>query len=149
MLALKFLLHFVGDVHQPLHSADDHDRGGNSKFVVFGRRTTCIPLHSYWDTNVVQRLGRDYHRVGEALATEFAGQRSTWMAGQPSDWALESFEKARDVAYRLGPAVPDERSQPCFELTPQYEDAALTTAREQLAKAGMRLALILNQSLRP
>jgi hypothetical protein len=45
LLALKFLLHFVGDVHQPLHSADDHDRGGNDKFVIFAHHTTCTKLH--------------------------------------------------------------------------------------------------------
>jgi len=147
LLALKFLLHFVGDVHQPLHSADDHDRGGNEKFVLFAHRSTCMPLHAHWDTTLVQRLGRNFDQIGGNLANEFATKRSTWMSGEPADWAQESFNVARDVAYRLPPNVPNERGQQCSELTPQYEDQALATAREQLAKAGMRLALTLNQAL--
>ena len=54
---------------------------------------------------------------------------------------------AKDVAYALPPSVPDERGNDCSELTPEYEDQALATVREQLAKAGMRLALMLNQAL--
>ena len=121
----KFILHFVGDVHQPLHSADDHDRGGNDKFVLFGRRTVCTALHSYWDTNLVQRLGRDYHRVAVELATEFASKRATWMDGQPADWAREAFGTAKDIAYNLPATVPDERGHQCSELTAQYDDAAI------------------------
>ena len=146
-LALKFILHFVGDVHQPLHSADDHDRGGNEKFVIFGRRTTCMPLHSYWDTTLVQRLGRNFDQVGASLANTFGSKRSTWMTGQPGDWAKESFSSAKDVAYNLPSTVPDERGRQCYEMTPQYDDQALETVREQLAKAGMRLAMTLNQAL--
>jgi hypothetical protein len=147
LLALKFILHFVGDVHQPLHAADDHDEGGNEKFVLFAHRTTCMPLHSYWDTTLVQRLGRNFDQVGASLANEFASKRNTWIGGQPSDWARESFSLAKDVAYKLPPTVPNERGRPCFELTPQYDDQALETVREQLAKAGIRLATTLNQAL--
>jgi S1/P1 Nuclease len=148
LLALKFMLHFVGDVHQPLHAADDHDRGGNDKFVIFANRTTCMVLHAYWDTTLVRRLGRNFDQIARDLVNQFGAQTNTWMSGQPTDWALESFGLARDVAYKLPPTIPDERGHRCSELTPQYEDQALATAREQLAKAGIRLAAILNQALR-
>jgi len=147
LLALKFLLHFVGDVHQPLHSADDHDRGGNDKFIIFAHRTTCMKLHAYWDTTLVQRLGRNFDQVGSQLATEFSSKRNIWMRGDAGEWARESFSLAKDVAYALPPNVPDERGHDCSELTPEYEDQALATVREQLTKAGMRLALTLNQAL--
>jgi hypothetical protein len=106
-----------------------------------------MPLHAYWDTTLVQRLGRNFDQVGGNLANEFAAKRSTWMSGEAADWAQESFTLAKDVAYKLPPNVPNERVQPCSQLTPQYEDQALATVREQLAKAGMRLALTLNQAL--
>src|SRR6516164_8628958 len=59
LLALKFLLHFVGDVHQPLHSSDHHDRGGNDVSVVYGRRRVGSPLHTYWDHNAVTNNSSD------------------------------------------------------------------------------------------
>ena len=148
LLALKFLLHFVGDVHQPLHAADDHDRGGNDKFVIFAHRTTCMKLHGYWDTTLVQRLGRNFDQVAGQLVSEFSNKRNSWMRGEAADWAQESFRLARDIAYALPPSVPDERDNQCSELTPQYEDQALATVREQLAKGGMRLAITLNQAFR-
>jgi len=102
LLAFKFLLHFVGDVHQPLHAADDHDRGGNDKFVIFAHGTLCTKLHSYWDTVLVQRLGWDFKQVGRQLSSDFSEKRNTWMSEEPEDWARGSFEIARDVVYSCG-----------------------------------------------
>ena len=66
-IAFKFVLHLVGDVHQPLHAADHHDAGGNGVLVLFGRQTVGEQLHAYWDTTVVKRLGKDPER-GRGLA---------------------------------------------------------------------------------
>ena len=49
--ALKFVVHFVGDLHQPFHTTDNHDRGGNEILVVFGGRKTN--LHAVWDTGLL------------------------------------------------------------------------------------------------
>src|SRR2546430_2461606 len=54
--ALRFLIHFVGDVHQPLHAADNDDRGSNRVRVVLRRRHETV--HVLWDKDVVQALGR-------------------------------------------------------------------------------------------
>jgi len=56
LLALKFLLHFVGDVHQPLHASDNQDRGGNCVHVSLGGQLTTN-LHNFWDTTVLAPLG--------------------------------------------------------------------------------------------
>jgi len=69
IIALKFLLHFVGDVHQPLHSADDHDQGGNSKRVS-ARGFPAGNLHHFWDTEFVEQWKR--RRENPSL-TEAAG----------------------------------------------------------------------------
>jgi len=56
LFALKFLLHFVGDLHQPLHTADNHDRGGNGVKVSSGSK--ALALHHLWDTEFVRALAR-------------------------------------------------------------------------------------------
>src|SRR6516162_9675592 len=71
-LALKFLLHFVGDLHQPLHAADDHDAGGNKK-LVSGEGVHPGNLHHYWDVEFVERLGTDPRQVAATLDQEDLG----------------------------------------------------------------------------
>ena len=68
-LALVYLLHFIGDLHQPLHSSDNHDRGGNCVHISLGG-TRTTNLHSYWDTTVVQALGSDPQMVADELRAE-------------------------------------------------------------------------------
>ncbi|MBY0253292.1 MAG: S1/P1 nuclease [Methylobacterium organophilum] len=149
ILALKYLLHFTGDLHQPLHAADNHDRGGNDVLILYERRHVASKLHAYWDTAVVERNGRDEAKAADELATAFADQRAAWQQGRPDDWAQESFAAARDVAYALpGTTVPDERGTPAYRLDAAYEDRAEATARIQLTRAGFRLATLLNAALR-
>jgi hypothetical protein len=148
LLALKFLLHFVGDVHQPLHSADHHDRGGNDVLVVYGRRRVGSPLHSYWDNNAVKNNNSDEQELAAALIDRFRGKQSEWMTGRPKDWATEAFGKGQGIAYNLpSRQVRDQNNDLVYQLDREYEDDAMETAAEQLAKAGMRLALVLNDAL--
>ncbi|MBN4096074.1 S1/P1 nuclease [Methylobacterium sp. OT2] len=148
ILALKYLLHFTGDLHQPLHAADNHDRGGNDVLVLFGRHHVASKLHAYWDTAVVERIGRDEAAVAAEVTSTFGDRRAEWQQGQPSEWAQESFAAARDVAYALPTStVPDEHGTPAYALDEAYGARAEATAREQLAKAGFRLARILNEAL--
>jgi hypothetical protein len=145
LLALKFLLHFAGDLHQPLHAADNHDRGGNDVLVLYGHHQVATKLHAYWDTAIVQRIGRDEEAVAQELSAAFADQREAWAQGTPEDWAMEAFAAAKDVAYALpATTVPDERGTPVYRLDAAYEQQAETTVRQQLAKAGFRLAALLN-----
>jgi hypothetical protein len=91
LLALKFLLHVVGDLHQPLHAADDHDAGGNKKLVTAGGLHPGN-LHRYWDVEFVERLGTDPHRVAASLIGQISeSQRQEWLGGKPADWAMEAF----------------------------------------------------------
>jgi hypothetical protein len=66
--ALRFLIHFVGDIHQPLHAANNNDRGGNGIRVVLRQRHTN--MHSVWDTDVFQALGRSPEEVANRLEQE-------------------------------------------------------------------------------
>ncbi len=63
--ALRYLIHFVADIHQPLHATDDHDRGGNSRYLYYrGKR---MNLHGLWDQDAVRALGRDPLAVAAAM----------------------------------------------------------------------------------
>src|SRR5262245_1395186 len=102
--ALLFLVHFVGDVHQPLHCANRNDRGGNDLHVRYlGKSGKHINLHSVWDVDLV-RAGMggldpvDYaHRLNAQISKE---DRQQWQAGEPKDWAEEAHAIAVNDAYQ-------------------------------------------------
>jgi hypothetical protein len=144
IIALKFLLHLVGDLHQPLHASDDHDRGGNEKQVLAaGMRPGN--LHHYWDTEFVVVLGPDQRRVAADLIEGISDdQEKQWAKGTAADWAQETFAIARDHAYGELPA-PDTRRK--FHLTDDYVQMAAEVVPIQLSKAGVRLAFVLNKAL--
>src|SRR5581483_10328007 len=103
LMALQFVLHFVGDVHQPLHASDDHDQGGNLK-IVMAPGLASNSLHHDWDTTFVARLGPNETVIAQRLiAAITSAQRTKWQAGSATDWARESFTVARNHAYGLLP----------------------------------------------
>ena len=144
--ALQFLLHLVGDVHQPLHASDDHDAGGNSK-KVSAQGLHAGKLHHYWDTEFVAQLGTDPTVVAQQLVSQITpDQKSAWSQGSASDWAQESFQIAKDQVYGKLPA-PDSKGT--YALDPEYVQNSTQIAGVQLSKAGVRLAAILNDALLP
>lgn len=149
ILALKYVLHFVGDLHQPLHTADNHDRGGNCVRVALGGQRT-VNLHSYWDTVVVRELGGDpvalAARLGSTITTN---QARLWSQGNFTSWARESNAVAVRVAYRIGAPPGCENDVSPLELPKGYDAAARAAAALQLERAGVRLALILERALGP
>jgi hypothetical protein len=144
IVALKFLLHFVGDLHQPLHASDDHDRGGNDKRVsAVGMRAET--LHRYWDTEFVEQLGPNSQQIAALLNTRISpSDAQLWAQGKPSDWALESFRLAKDDVYGRLPS-PNARGK--IRLTDAYVAMANRDVAIQLGRAGVRLALMLNRAL--
>jgi hypothetical protein len=143
LLALQFLLHLIGDLHQPLHTADDHDHGGNQVRVALGGFPRGN-LHQYWDTVFVERLGMNSTVVAAALIDEVTpAQRRDWARGSPAEWAMESFALAKTVAYGELPAARDG----VHILNAGYADDATAVVRRQLERAGIRLAAVLNTAL--
>jgi hypothetical protein len=143
--ALQFLLHFVGDVHQPLHSSDDHDEGGNLKSAS-GSGIQAGNLHHDWDTEFVKRLGPDPAAIAQVLIGKISdADRAQWSGGTSADWAMETFAVGKQHAYGMLPA-PTRRNH--YKLTPAYVDDATREVGEQLSKAGVRLAMLLNQALK-
>jgi hypothetical protein len=146
LFALKFILHLVGDIHQPLHSSDNHDQGGNRvKVLVDGfRHSAKDELHGFWDTQFVD----DIAKPAAALASQLVGQirpddASTWAQGTPDDWAIEAFEIAKADAYGNPPLSTDSTQH----LTRTYVDQAEMDVRLQLSRAAIRLAHVLNTAL--
>lgn len=148
LLALKYLLHFVGDVHQPLHASDNHDRGGNCVLVSLGGART-VNLHSYWDTVVVETaVGKD---VGAAAATLRGritpADRREWRSDDPAAWAREAFGVAKGVAYTIGSPAGCQQDAAPIALPDGYEAKAQAAAMLQLERAGLRLGMVLNRAL--
>jgi hypothetical protein len=145
IVALKFVLHFVGDLHQPLHGSDDHDRGGNDKRVS-AAGFKAGNLHHFWDTEFVDQLGPDAKRIASDLIGHISSdQQKTWEAGGPADWAQESFKVATSDTYGQ---LPEPNARGSFRLSDDYVTMATDDVSLQLSKAGVRLAFILNQALR-
>jgi S1/P1 Nuclease len=144
-VALKFLLHFVGDLHQPLHSSDDNDRGGNGK-KVSANGFKGGNLHHYWDTEFVSLLETDAKSIASDLIGHISKeQEKKWRSGSPADWAVEAFEVAKaDVYGRL----PEPSGRNTYQLTDEYITTATDDVAQQLSKAGVRLAFVLNNALR-
>ncbi|GIU76979.1 MAG: endonuclease [Bryobacteraceae bacterium] len=139
--ALRFLVHFVADLHQPLHCGDRRDRGGNDVPVVFRGRATN--LHSIWDTplllEALQREGVRERLLRQADPDEF--RRAA--AGGPEDWVWDSQRASRDTAYA---ALPPER--PAL-LADEYAALAYPVIEKQIRLGGLRLAALLNRALDP
>ena len=142
--ALQFLIHFVGDLHQPLHASDNDDEGGNS-VKVSAKGFKRGSLHGYWDGAVINQLGRKPDAIARKLIAEIDVRKSEqWRRGTARDWALESLAAARDTAYGQLPASDADGIR---RLDLNYTEAAKTVAARQLKKAGVRLAAMLEQSL--
>jgi hypothetical protein len=138
--ALKFLIHFVGDLHQPLHAGDRGDRGGNDVPVVFLGRAGN--LHSLWDTSLLAWAIEREPSLKDRLISPVSGSGQKQLSrGSIADWAWQSRDLARDVAYAF---LPSERPA---KLEADYGGKALPSIELQLRRAGLRLARLLNDSL--
>lgn len=151
--ALKFLVHFVGDIHQPLHCADDKDRGGNEKwFRYYGptghsRRYTWVDLHGFWDNLIEPKAKENPRRLASQLEKEIAPKdEKEWAHGRPSDWAYESFLTAQTDIYKELPEGPLlEKNRWGKDLPGDYYSGRMRRIVDrQLEKAGIRLAYLLN-----
>ena len=142
--ALQFLLHLVGDVHQPLHASDDHDQGGNRK-LASGEGIGLNNLHHDWDVEFVKRLGASDTDIAQRLTARITeADRARWSSGTPLDWALETYAVSKQHTYGMLPA-PSGGSR--YELSQAYVDDATQVTAAQLSKAGVRLASMLNHAL--
>lgn len=175
--ALRFVIHFVGDIHQPLHTTNNNDKGGHCIPVSYPDEPTkdtkpevgdyYPELHTAWDSGMIYRIaqGKTVDQFAAELNQQFQSKIKTWQREGLifDEWAWESHQLAEKVAYGdLPVAVPIEKPVAVSECTddnhisdrmaklnevlgPDYLNAVTPVIEEQLAKAGIRLSMILNQ----
>ena len=137
-LALYYVAHLVGDMHQPLHAGRVADRGGVDIRVSYKNATTN--LHFFWDTNLVEMETENEEAVARRLtANLMEEERRKWQAGDPTQWTNESLVLVRSHAYTTGASV---------ELSDDYVEQARLIVRSRMAQAGIRLAWLLNNALK-
>ncbi|MGH7594425.1 MAG: S1/P1 nuclease [Gemmatimonadales bacterium] len=139
-VALKWVVHLVGDIHQPLHGGERGDRGGNDVKITFqGRRTN---LHALWDSGMLLSFGQTEADIVRTINDQIATRTdiATLINTTPAQWATGSHNVARDVVYANLPASLD--------ITQDYVDAARPVIYERLLRAGVRLAAVLERALR-
>ena len=135
--ALRFLAHFVVDLHQPLHVGRESDLGGNRIEVGPGTGEP-VNLHRFWDTEAVALAGLDVEEYARSLAGLIEENANAWEQDALLDWARES-QALRPVVYDFGGR--DNR------LSPEYLENAGRITRLRLAQAGVRLAAEINRAL--
>ena len=139
--ALKFIVHLVGDMHQPLHCADrNNDRGGNAVKLTFLRKKSN--LHAVWDSGIIREADLSNVEFADELeAAIVAREIDGIQRGTPITWANEAHKLARTNAYKL---VPKSGAI----LGVAYYNHNFAVVDSQLTKAGLRLAKVLNDALR-
>ncbi len=143
--ALLFLVHLVGDIHQPLHVGDNNDRGGNlTQVQFFGEGTN---LHRLWDSDLIRKIGgNDRAWVGRVERAITPDASRAWSKGTVEDWADETLRAAR-LAYRE-PADAPRPFASGVTLGDGYVHRAEPILVEQMARASVRLADELNAAFR-
>lgn len=133
-LALRFIVHIIGDLHQPLHAGDGTDRGGNDVEVTFfGRESN---LHRVWDSGMIDNEQLSYSEMAAWLQRRITpALAAAWADPNPSVWVNESAA-IRDQIY---PDTPD--------LSYEYVFQNIQTVRLRLSQAGVRMAAYLNLAL--
>jgi hypothetical protein len=141
--ALMFVVHFVGDMHQPLHCSDNKDKGGNDvRLVFFGRNSN---LHSVWDTGLLGRMGTE-DSLFATFSKDLTKKRARkWGKGTVYAWAEQSHKAAQKVVYGKLPKAADGGQ---VNVDAAYEHLSDPLIKDQIEKAGARLAMVLNTTLR-
>lgn len=139
-LALKMVIHFLGDLHQPMHLGHLSDRGGNGRHVKFFKRPTN--LHSVWDTDLPEAAHKWSHtewarEIDRASDEEIISITSN---GNPVDWAKETLL----LASKIYNATPED-----YNVSYDYIAAWTPVIERQFLKGGLRLADILNSAFDP
>ena len=178
LMALQFLLNLVGDIHDPLYVIDHDDQNGQCVAVLPPGGKAPVRLNTYWDdTLVAEAAGRDPVKAAHQLTAGLApGELEKWSGGAPEEWAQQSYGVAKSVVYEFpaqpGPlpaprphagegrvgaptpkGAPRTAADSCgpialYRLDTAYRNRAIAAVKEQLSKAGIRLAFLLRENLR-
>jgi hypothetical protein len=130
---LKYLVHLVGDLHQPLHVGKEGDSGGNAvRLQWFGQSSN---LHRVWDTDMIEGKNISFTELAWFVGKPDKNQVKQWQSTSVRDWAYESVS-LRDQVYN----IPQDG-----KLGYRYSYDNFSTVEQRILQAGVRLAGLLNQ----
>lgn len=147
--ALAFLVHFVGDLHMPLHSGDLDDKGGNDRMVYDGT-SARLNLHSLWDGRIAEIAIRSAETP--VVRAYSAQERVDLGGGNAAEWGRESWQIAREFIYPTffeTADVCDSVLPNSIMLNEDHVIASLPIARRRVQQAGIRMAALLDSALGP
>ncbi|MCR8557408.1 S1/P1 nuclease [Mucilaginibacter sp. BJC16-A38] len=134
LLYLRMLIHIIEDVHQPMHTAHTDDKGGNDFKVNWFNTPTN--LHSVWDSQLIDFQQLSYTEYASNINHTTLEERREWQKAPISQWLYESNQIAEKIYTEIKPGDT---------LNYKYNFTHLETLNQQLLKAGVRLAGVLNQ----
>lgn len=149
LMALSFVAHFVGDLHQPLHVGEHNDNGGNKIDARYGVIGGKLNLHSVWDGLLAERAISSPPGGPRAILAHYSpAEIAAMQQGKVEDWARETWQLSHDDVYGL------LFDNPCAgtHKGPVTVDEAMTqklipAVRLQIVRGGVRLARLLNEAL--
>lgn len=133
--ALKFVVHFVGDLHQPMHISREEDKGGNTIQLNFEGQGTN--LHSLWDSKLLDKQGLDYEQLAAKYDKASAAEIRQWQSDPMIKWIWESYQ----ISSKLYAEVDAMKSR---SIGDSYYQEHILTVDLRIEQAGIRLAGVLN-----
>ncbi len=138
--ALAFLIHFIGDVHQPMHVGKNNDFGGNKISVLFFEDQTN--LHSVWDSGMIDQEKLSFTEFAKFINKLSDEEMATLQADPIAAWAEESVLAREDIYNTLYDTTDRDTGLPSFSY--QYQHDFIPVIRERLLAGGVRAAGVLN-----
>ena len=136
ILYLRLLIHFIGDLHQPMHvGGRPEDLGGNRVRVLWFNDSTN--LHIMWDDKLPEYQKLSYSEWTKAINHTTKQQRLNWQKGPVAEWFYESYQLAQPIYAEI--------TRPNQRLSYRYNFDHIETINQQLLKGGVRLAGLLNE----
>jgi len=133
--ALKYIVHFVGDIHQPMHVSRAEDKGGNTIQVQYDGQGTN--LHSLWDTKMLEHAGLSEEQLAQNFDKATPSQIAKWQSDPHIAWAWESYE--------ISSQLYTEIEKNGTNIDDAYYKAHMPIVENRIEKAGARLAGVLNE----
>jgi hypothetical protein len=133
--ALKYIVHFVGDLHQPMHVSREEDKGGNTIQLNYDGNGTN--LHALWDSKLIDHQGLTYEQMAEKYDHATPAQIKQWQSDPLIQWIWESYQ----ASSKLYGEVDAMNSR---AIDDSYYQAHIAIVQDRIEKAGIRLAGVLN-----
>ena len=134
--ALKYIVHFVGDLHQPMHVSREEDKGGNTIQLNYDGNGTN--LHALWDSKLIDHQGLTYEQMAATYDHATPAQVKRWQSDPLIQWIWESYQ----ASSKLYAEVDAMKSR---TIDDSYYQAHIAIVQERIEKAGIRLAGVLNE----